>query len=175
MSTYNSITIENPGALTIETLPDALTSDGEIWEGYDVTDERIDVPERRTEAFIFPGRPGNPDGAITIAGGSKWRAEEAIAALVELSKTTGRITHHQEWDDDAPGAETTVYENGEYVEAKSLESAMVPANLAELIAEVRRHLWRDRRGDVTTPNNFHAGGEAIMALLDALDPKGAQS
>jgi hypothetical protein len=173
MSTWNAITIENPGALTIDTLPDALTRDGEIWEGYEVTDERIDVPERRTEAFIFPGRPGNPDGNFVIAGGSKWRADEAIAALMELSKTTGRITHHQEWDDDTPGAETTVYVNGEYVEAESLESAMVPANLAQLVAEVRKYVRRDHRGDIYTS----MGAEpmrAVMALVDALDPKGAQ-
>ena len=46
MSTWNTITIERPGALTLDTLPDALTGDGEIWEGREEDDTRIGFPDR---------------------------------------------------------------------------------------------------------------------------------
>ncbi|KZE41397.1 hypothetical protein [Microbacterium sp. T32] len=176
MSTWNSITIERPGALTLDTLPDALTGDAEIWEDRDEDDERVTIPEYEPYAwnpgYKLPERPGNPEGNITIEGRSKYRADDAIAALIELSKTTGRITHYQEWDNDGPGQETTVYENGEYIHAASKVSDMVPANLHELIANVRRYVRRDDRGDIYTelgPQSM----EAVMALLDALDPQKA--
>jgi len=171
MTTWNSITIESPGALTLDTLPDALTGDAEIWENRTEEDERVTVPAREAFGATYPERPGNPGGSIIISGGSKWSAEDAIHAVIELSKTTGRITHYQEWDDDQQGQSLTVYENGAEVEELAQVSELVPANLRELIANVRRYVRRDHRGDIYT----EMGSEpmkAVMALVDALDPNG---
>jgi hypothetical protein len=175
MSTWNVITIERPGALTLDTLPDALTRDGEIWEGRDEDDTRVGFPDRMSPlGYEIKGRDADPDGVIKISGHSKWRADDAIEALIELSKTTGRITHHEEWDDDEVGQSVSVYENGAEVREVRKVSALVPANLPDLIADARKSIWRDpKNGDITMP--LHGGGAAIMALLDALDPEGASA
>ncbi|GAA1745444.1 hypothetical protein [Microbacterium paludicola] len=141
MSTWNSITIEEPGALTIDTLPTALTSDGELWEGYDAIDEREDVPEREVAAgYTIPGRTGNPDGSIIIQGHSKYTADEASAALAELSKHTGRIVHREEWDYDEVGGSVTVYENGAAVPDLGQHTELIPDQLPKLIGDLRRAL-----------------------------------
>lgn len=171
MSTWNRITIERPGALTLDTLPATLTSAAEIWEGRDDRDFRVTIPERTLYGVTYPEKPGDPDGSIVITGGSKWRADEAIIALVELSKTTGRITHFQEWDDDGPGQSVTVYENGEEVEELARVSDLVPANLAQLIADARTALLFD----APSPAVVDALSGTLTALVDALDPKGAQA
>lgn len=171
MTTWNTITIERPGALTLDTLPDALTGDAEIWEGRTEWDERETVPERFTFGRLRAERPGNPDGDIIISGHSKWTPEEAIKALIELSKTTGRITHRQEWDDDEAGQSVTVYENGAEVEELAQVSDLVPANLHELIADARTALMFD----APSPAVVDALSGTLRALVDALDPKGAQA
>lgn len=175
MSTWNSITIENPGALTLDTLPDALKGDAEIWEDRYEADERVPIPASAPYSwdpgYKLPERPGNPEGSITIEGRSKYQADDAIAALIELSKTTGRITHYQEWDNDGPGQETTVYENGEYIHAASKVSDMVPANLHELIRDARTALLFD----APSPAVVDALAGTLTALVNALDPEGAQA
>lgn len=163
MSTWNAITIERPGALTVDTLPEALTGYGEIWEGYSADDERETIPERQMFAqYVRAERPGNPNGVIVISGSSKWRPDAAIAALIELSKTTGRITHRQEWDDDEVGQEVAVYENGSEVEAERRVSGLVPANLGALLDAARAAL------DATDADATQRQQEALRGLVAAL-------
>lgn len=180
MTTWNSITIENPGALTLDTLPAALTEDAEIWGDRSQDDERVTIPEHEpypwSPGYKLSERPGDPAGNITIEGRSKWRPEAAIEALIELSKTTGRVTHYQEWDDDEQGQESAVYEDGEYVVTASRVSDMVPANLHELIAAARVPLARYDAIDSDDDPGYHARVDAAFdlitharRLIDALD------
>ncbi|MDL5351150.1 hypothetical protein [Microbacterium sp. zg-YB36] len=173
MSTWNAIVIEQPGSLTIDTLPDALTGEGEIWEGYDVTDER-ESRQPNTYYQGDPGGPGNPEGRIVISGHSKYEASAAIAALIELSKTTGTITHSEEYDYDEPGQEVTVYRAGGYVLAESRTSELVPNNLGELIAAVREGIALvDATFD--KEEEHYAAVRTVMAaraLISALTPNG---
>ena len=150
MSTWNSITINEPGDLTVETLPTELTSDGEIWEWY--------------EAY-------SNEGAITIEGHSKYSADEAKSAMRRLSRSTGRITHFEEWDDDEVGQSLTVYENGAVVHEQGRHSELVPDNLAELVKAGRDALSADtdsvwENGRVTRPMR-----DALRALVEALEAR----
>lgn len=170
MSTWNRITIERPGALTLDTLPDALTHVGEIWEGRSEDDTRVGFPDRMSPlGYEIKGREADPDGVITISGHSKWRADDAIAALIELSKTTGRITHHEEWDDEEVGQSVSVYENGAEVESERRESELVPANLRALVAAGRAAL--DHSDTAATQEQQ----DALRALVNALDPEGMRA
>lgn len=147
MSTWNSITIENLGALTVEALPDALTRDGEIWEGY--------------EADQY----GEPE-IITIQGHSKWEPSEAIAALKQLTLDHPgmKVIHDQEWDYEEPGSDSTVYVNGEIVRAESKHSQLVPIDLAAMVEALRKAL--DKRGH--DRNTMPAVRSAAQAIVEAL-------
>lgn len=151
MSTWNNITIERPGALTKDTLPDALTRDGELWEGYDVWDERA----------IAEG------GGLTISGWSKYEASEAGAALLELSRTTGTITWREEHEYDETSKTVTVYRDGAHIHEESKHDELVPDNLQELVGNVRSA----RIGHNAMDGTCDEFDEAVLALLDALDPK----
>jgi len=166
MTTWNNITISNPGTLTVEALPDELKGDGAIWEDFSADDEREAIePDHYYPGSV--GREGKPEGDITIEGRSKYHADDAEAILPELSKGR-RIEWFEEWDDDGPGQRVTVWENGEEVAAERKHSELVPDALHELVAELRALLpekWEDK-----SPLS-----ESAQRLVDALDPKGVKS
>ncbi|MFF7293209.1 hypothetical protein ACFY9N_11825 [Microbacterium sp. NPDC008134] len=167
MTTWNVITIENPGALTVAALPEALTSEGEIWEGYSADDTRDAVePREIAPDLVAPGRAGDPNGCIIIEGHSKWEAEEAIAALVQLTRDAPemKVTHFQEWDYDGVGSESAVYRGGEIVRAESKVSQLVPVDLDKLAETLREALGK--RG--YDRNTMPAVRAAAQALVDAL-------
>jgi len=167
MSTWTSVTIETPGALTLETLPDDLTADGEMWDGYEVDDERVTIPERTLFGHVFRERPGNPDGDIRISGGSKWQAERALGALQELSKSTGTIRVFESWDDEAGGQRVTIFRGGETVSEECKEAELVPVNLAALVADLKQALDVPLATDGAWQNVERAGRALVSALEGA--------
>lgn len=165
MSTWNSITIHNPGDLTLDTLPSALWAEGEIWEGRDEDDEREGWPAGRFGAWD-KGRDPNPKGAIRVSGHSKYTAEAAGACLLELSKGR-RIEWSQEWSEDEPGSSLDVFIDGVRSREESTHDMQVPDNLSDLIAAARKALAVRGRESARL---IHAQ-RALENLLDALDPQ----
>jgi hypothetical protein len=167
MSTWNNITIETPGDLTFETLPEALNGEGSIWDGYEFTDERAINPAYVNGTVVIQAeRSGVPDGSITIAGGSNYTADEAHEALLDLSRTTGTITFRESWDDVGGGRSVTVFRDGVEIADEAQCDALVPANLETLIAAVRAAL--------PSPDQFDPNmslSAAARTLVNALSPE----
>jgi hypothetical protein len=174
MSTWNNITIETPGDLTFETLPEALNGEGSIWDSYDFTDERAINPAYVNGTVVIQAeRSGVPDGSITIAGGSNYTADDAHEALLDLSRTTGTITFwescddfRESWDDDGGGRSVTVFRDGVEIADEAQCDALVPANLESLIAAVRAAL--------PSPDQFDPNmslSAAARTLVNALSPE----
>jgi hypothetical protein len=177
MSTWNSIEIHNPGTLTVDTLPDALGEDGEMWESYDVTDNREDTPP-----YIIQGRvirdtiPGDPDGSLVITGRSKYMADRVKAELPGLAVEGRCIVHDEEWDDDEVGQAQTVYEDGEEKPEQAKHSELVPDSLGMLVTLFRDDL---ARFDAATDDNTERAAaiqaiKSARALVDALRPEAAR-
>lgn len=142
-STWNVITIEGAAALSEE------------------SDERR-VIENYADQFGLDW--DEADGNVVLSGQTKYMLE-GVASLSEY----GRTTHYQEYDYDEAGKEEIVFENGAIVSGRV--DRLVPDDLDDLIATVRKFVRRDKYGDVAMKVGRDAG-EAVMALLDALDEKG---
>ena len=174
MSTWNVVTIHNPGDLTIETLPDALSPD-RFMDG-EIFDEREGKPEVHygtpPNDWRTPAMPGDPNGDIRIEWRSKYSDDEAQAACAEIATGERTVTHFQEWDDDEVGQSLDAYRNGIVVEQESQNGDLVPRNLDELVKAVR-----DALADRTVV--IHETGkpprypleDAARALVDALRPE----
>lgn len=170
MSTWNVVTIEKPGRLTLADLPEALTSAGPLGgEDYSDTDEREDTPPTMYRGVLVgAGRPGKPGGNIVIEGRTKYRAEELFAACVEVSASTGgTVTWFEEWDDDEVGQSVTVFRAGELVDSEGRTSELVPVNLTELVESLRDAL--DHSGIALSV------AVRARALVDALRPPAVNS
>lgn len=164
MSTWNRITITDPGPVVVDTLPDAL----DIFD--EVDDERTTIPPFRrpgqdqTEPPEYLGRPGNPVGNLTLAGETKYHAAEAHEAIRELSALTGTITYYEEWDDDDMGYAEAVYRGGEFIQDEYRVSALVPAHLNRLVQSGLAAL-----AGSPVPGEPPAVVAALRDLVDALD------
>lgn len=160
MTTWNSVTIKNPGAITVEMLEgiNAFNGEGQMWESHEID--------------TFDG------GTIYAQGHSKWQAADLIEAIEALSleHPDATFTHYEEWDDDGVGARETVYRGGSSIVTESRMSGMVPANLAELVATLRAALdAKVLAKHETHKETRYPIQEAARALVDALDPRGAAS
>lgn len=152
MSTWNSIDIHNPGTLTVDTLPDALGEDGEMWESYDAADWRDEK---------------NPRDLITVSGRSKYTAEEVQAALPALAIDGRRIVHSQEWDDDEVGQSEDIYENGAHAPEQGKHSALVPDTLPALVERLTSALAAYDAIESDDDPGYHA---RVDAAINALTP-----
>lgn len=150
MSTWNTVTIKTPKEIDLDELPDI--DDLGLWDGQD---------------FDFPEEP-------TASGRSKYRADDLDNWIIDYTTEHPEISIHwyEEWDDDEPGQSLNVYRAGSIVRAESKSSALVPANLAELIAAVREALSEGvivvHETGQPTRKPIHG---ATLALVDALDPQ----
>lgn len=151
MSTYHAVTIATPVPIDLATLPYPLYDDGSGSWGLHDGDEWYD-----------PAAPmcyGHSAYALDVIG--VWAAAYT-AAHPEVT-----VTWSQEWDDEEPGQQVTVYRAGVVVVAESKHTELVPDNLRELIADVRTAL--DAHGHLAY-DAARQMFDAARALCDALDP-----
>jgi len=154
MSTYHVVAIDTPAPIDLASLPYPLCDyDGSRAGAWGLHDgDEWDDP-------AAPMCYGHNAYTLDVIG------EWAAAFTAEHPGVT--VTWSQEWDDEEPGSDVTVYRAGAVVVAESKHTELVPDNLRELIADVRTAL--DARGHLAY-DAARQMFDAARALCDALDP-----
>lgn len=167
---WNTVTIQNPGAITLNTLPEAFSGDGAMWEDIERDDVRVTIPRREVPGGFYPERPGDPSGNIEISGGSKYRADDLVEAIVELSKANSeaKITHGEYWSGEQPNETITVYVAGEILHAESQHTYLLPFDLMEKAQAADAEI---RRMEKLNPEATRELAKATRALLKSLGVK----
>ncbi|WP_025157232.1 hypothetical protein [Leifsonia aquatica] len=113
---------------------------------------------------------------LYAAGGSNYETDSGKTLACELTEvTTGTARIREEWTGMDPNTTETVYRDGKEVEEEGVTSVEVPKNLPELVAAGRKAL-ADKVLVVNETGKPHVYpvSDALQALVDALDPQGAQ-
>lgn len=162
MPTRHSITFYKlPDEISMDALIEqwpALGPDGEINDERDIDDTR---------------NPTAGTGELSLYGNSKWGAEEAGAALLEISKAHPAVSidWNEEWDGDDPSSSRTVIRGGERIASESMHLQFVPDDLPELMDKLREALSLYK---ANSPASADEVANHARALMDAVDPRGGQ-
>lgn len=167
MWTVLSITDAQPAYLDQDGEPRSLVSDLKDISIYSFEDNAGGV-------VLITDDEGRAAG-WSVSGWSKYQRDEIheFAILYTTAVPGARAEIFEEWRGEEPGTETLVFRGGERVHGEEKVSQLVPVNLAELIAAVRKaaaDLNATADGD-SNDAEIEAGQElrdVALALADAL-------